>query len=268
MNGPNGAASWDAFNADPNLHEAYLRLYRNDPSIYDHIANAINVNAFKAWDPPATAETSKLYDYLNGIKDTARAQFTNMNLMPYYGGMPVSQLNGLIEAQDRIRKNDAAEAAKHTALQSSLDAVSDISKAARSDPQSPLYRIMPESPLLTDQRVWTGFVSKFAQALDDWQQNNNGKIPGDVQKREIAQGILFPKGAPGQPLQPAQAGSGESRDNSDPFSLWVANQLQAHGKKVSDETISAAKNAMIAQNPNIEREYSRINIVPVQKAGE
>ena len=253
-------------------------FHKNDPSIYDHIANAINVNAFKAWDPPATAETNQLYDYLNGMKDTARAQFTNMNLMPYYGGMPIAQLSALIEAQDRIRKNDAAEAARHTALQSSLDAVSDISKAAQSDPNSPLYRIMPESPLFTDQRAWTGFVSKFAQALDDWQQNNNGKTPTDVQKREIAQGILFPKGAPGQPAlappasgksaQPLQTLPGDYTDNSDPFSLWVANQLQAHGKKVSDETISAAKKAMIAQNPNIESEYSRINIVPVQKAGE
>jgi hypothetical protein len=278
LNGPNGVASWNDFNADPNRYEAYLRLYKNDPAIYDHITNAININAFKAWDPPATAKTNQLYDNLNGLKDTDRAQFTNMNLMPYYGGMPLAQLSCLIEAQDRIRKNNAAEAAKHTALQSSLDAVSDISKAAQSDPQSPLYRIMPESPLLTDRRAWTGFVSKFAQALDDWQQNNNGKTPTDMQKREIAQGILFPKGTPGQPaltppvseksVQPLQTLPGDYTDNRDPFGLWVAKHLQAHGRLVSDETISAAKNAMIAQNPNIEREYSRINIVPVQKAGE
>ncbi|MGA2404010.1 MAG: hypothetical protein ABSG91_20265, partial [Syntrophobacteraceae bacterium] len=267
LNGPNGVASWNDFNADPSRYEAYLRLYKNDPAIYDHITNAINVNAFKAWDPPATAKTNQLYDNLNGMKDTARAQFTNLNLMPYYGGMPLAQLNSLIDAQDKIRKNDPTEAAKHTALQSSLVAVKDITKMAQSDPDSQLYRIMPESPLFTDQRVWNGFVSKFGQALDDWQQNNNSKIPTDMQKREIAQGILFPNGAPNQSAT-APASPGDYTDNRDPFGLWVAQHLQAHGRLVSDETISAAKNAMIAQNPNIEREYSRINIVPVRKAGE
>src|SRR5208283_5216982 len=52
---------------------------------------------------------------------------------------------------------------------------------------------MPESTSLPDQQRWNGFVSKFGQALDDWRQNNNGKIPTDTQKREIAQGILFPQ---------------------------------------------------------------------------
>jgi hypothetical protein len=278
LNGPNGAASWNDFNADPNRYEAYLRLYKNDPSIYHNITNAINVNAFKAWDPPATAQTNQLYDKLNGMKDTDRAQFTNMNLLPYYGGMPLAQLNSLIDAQDRIRKNAPTEAAKHTALQSSLFAVRDITKMAQSDPNSPLYRIIPESPLLADQRAWTGFVSKFAQSLDDWQQNNSGKIPTDMQKREIAQGILFPNGAANQPViappasgksaQPLQTASGDYPENSDPFGLWVARQLQAHGRVVADETISSVKKAMIAQNPNIEKEYPRTNMVPVQKAGE
>jgi len=54
------------------------------------------------------------------------------------------------------------------------------------------------SPFPPEQQKWNGFVSKFGQALDDWQQNNNGKIPTDMQKRKIAQGILFPNGIPGQ----------------------------------------------------------------------
>ena len=134
------------------------------------------------------------------------------------------------------------------------------------------------SPFPPEQQKWNGFVSKFGQALDDWQQNNNNKIPTDMQKREIAQGILFPNGTPKQPAiappasgksaQPLQTAPGDNPENSDPFGLWVARQLQAHGRLVSDDTISAAKKAMIAQNPNIEREYSRTNIVPAQKAGE
>jgi hypothetical protein len=196
-----------------------------------------------------------------------------MNLMRYYGEMPVAQLNSLIDAQDRIRKNDPTEAAKHTALLTSLVAVKGITQMAQSDPNSTLYRIMPESPLLADQRPWTGFVSKFAQALDEWQQNNSGKIPTDMQKREIAQGILFPNGPPKQsatapPASGKSASPGAYPENSDPFGLWVARQLQARGRVVSDETISAAKKAMIAQNPNIVKEYPQTNIVSVQKAGD
>jgi hypothetical protein len=54
------------------------------------------------------------------------------------------------------------------------------------------------SPFVPEQQKWNEFVGKFGQALDDWQQNNSGKIPTDMQKREIAQGILFPNGMPGQ----------------------------------------------------------------------
>jgi len=107
---------------------------------HDHITNAINANAFKAWDPPATAQTNQLCDTLNGLKDTDRAQFTNMNLMSYYGGMPVGQLNRLMDAQDRIRKNDATEAAKHTSLQSSISAVNDLTTLAAASVESPFYK--------------------------------------------------------------------------------------------------------------------------------
>jgi hypothetical protein len=99
-----------------------------------------------------------------------------------------------------------------------------------------------------------------------------------MQKREIAQGILFPNGTSGQssPVQPTPWKPGQTLpitpadypENLDPFSFWVAQHLQANGRVVSDETISAAKKAMIAQNPNIEKEYSQTNLVPVQKAGE
>ena len=133
-------------------------------------------------------------------------------------------------------------------------------------------------PFVPAQQKWNEFVGKFGQALEDWRQNNNNKIPTDIQKREIARGILFPNGTPnqpatappasGKPAQRLQTAPGDNPENSDPFSLWIARQLQAHGRVVSEETISAAKRAMIAKNPNIEKEYSLTNIVPVQKAGD
>jgi hypothetical protein len=212
------------------------------------------------------------------MQDTDREQFKNINLMSYYGGMPVAQLNGLMGAQDRIRKNDAPEAAKHTSLQSSISAVKDLTTLAAASAESPFYKMDHTSPFLPEQQKWNEFVSKYGQALDDWRQNNTGKIPTDMQKREIAQGILFPNGISGQssPVQPTPWKPGQTLpimpadypENLDPFGFWVAQHLQANGRVVSDETISAAKKAMIAQNPNVVREYPQTNIVPVQKAGE
>ncbi|MGA2936691.1 MAG: hypothetical protein ABSF52_06265 [Syntrophobacteraceae bacterium] len=208
---------------------------------------------------------------------TDRDRFSNLNLMQHYGGMPVAQLNGLMDAQDRIRKNDPPEAAKHTSLQSSVSAVKDLAGLAAASAESPFYEMDRTSPFPPEQQKWNGFVSKFGQALEDWRQNNGDRIPTDMQKREIAQGILFPNGAPGQQQTPQQATAKPTeaatptatethRPNGDPFSLWVAQQLEAHDKVVSDDTIAATKKALLAKNPNIEKEYQGITLVPAQKA--
>jgi hypothetical protein len=264
LNGPNAIKSEQDLLTNPRLMDAYNAVLKTDPSAYKVVNNAINTNAMAMWDPPATDKTNQLYDNLNGMKDTDREQFKDINLMSYYGGMPVAQLNSLIDAQDRIRKNDPTEAAKHTNLISSISAVKDLTIQAAASAESPFYKMDRTSPFLPEQQKWNGFVSKYGQALDDWQQNNSGKIPTDMQKREIARGILFPNGTPNQPAtapsapgksgQPLQAAPGDNPENSDPFGLWVAGQLQTHGRLVSDDTITAAKRAMIAQNPNIEKE--------------
>ena len=196
--GPTPVKSWREFVSDPRRLDAYNSIYRSDPSAYNVVDKAITTNAMSAWDPPATDETNQLYDNLNGMKDTDRNRFSNLNLMSYYGGMPVGQLNNLISSQDKIRNNDATEAAKHTSLQSSISAVNDLTSLAAASAESPFYKMDQTSPFPPEQQKWNGFVSKYGQALDDWQQNNSGKIPTNMQKREIAQEILFPNGMPGQ----------------------------------------------------------------------
>ena len=195
--GPTPVKSWREFVSDPRRLDAYNCIYRSDPSAYNVVDKAITTNAMSAWDPPATDETNQLYDNLNGMKDTDRNRFSNLNLMSYYGGMPVGQLNNLISSQDKIRNNDPTEAARHTSLQSSISAVNDLTSLAAASAESPFYKMDQTSPFPPEQQKWNGFVSKYGQALDDWQQNNSGKIPTDMQKREIAQEILFPQGAPG-----------------------------------------------------------------------
>ena len=205
LNGPNALKSEQDLVTNPRLVDAYNAILKTDPSAYRVVNNAINANALAVWDPPASAQTNQLYDTLNGMKDTDRPRFSDLNLMSYYGGMPVAQLNSLIDAQDRIRKNDAAEAVKHSNLISSISAVKDLVTQAVASAKSPFYKMDFNSPFLPEQQRWIGFVSKYGQALDDWQQNNNGKIPTDMQKREIAQGILFPNGMPGQQQASVQA---------------------------------------------------------------
>ena len=164
------------------------------------MAKAATANAWKAWDPPATEETNNLYNNLNGMKTTDRDGFANANLMSYYGAMPVAQLNSLMSYQAAIRKNDPTEAAKNTALQSSISAVKDLTNLAGASPESPFYKMDDASPSLPGQQQWNQFVSRFSQALDDWRENNNNKIPTGPQKREIAQGILFPQGNRSGPM--------------------------------------------------------------------
>ena len=199
LTGPNPVSFWPQFNSDPQRKAAFDALYKTDTSIHDKVDRAINVNAWKAWDPSATQGTNNLYNQLNGMSATDRDGFSKLNLMQYYGAMPVSQFNDLADTQKKIHTGDAGQAAKNIDLQASLSAVKDLAKMAYTDPNSPLYQVMPESTSLPDQQKWNGFVGKFGQALDDWRQNNNGKIPTDMQKREIARRILFPNSAPGSP---------------------------------------------------------------------
>ena len=247
LTGSNPVSSWPEFSSDPKRRDAFDALYKTDTSIYDKVDRAINVNAWKAWDPPATGETNNLYSQLNGMSSTDRDGFSKLNLMQYYGAMPVSQFNDLVDTQKKIQGNDAAQAAKNVDLQASLSAVKDLAKMAYGDPNSPLYQVTPDSPSLPDQQKWNGFVSKFGQALDDWRQNNNNKIPTDMQKREIAQGILFPKVAPGSPPPLAAAppaGISTLRDRD-------ASPAQASGSPEAD-----AINNQLPNNTNTSRNLS------------
>ncbi len=55
----------------------------------------------------------------------------------------------------------------------------------------------------------------------------------------------------------------------DPFSLWVAQQLDTHGIAVTDDTITEAKKRMIAANPDIEKEYQGVQLnIKTQKGSE
>ena len=196
--GPAPVKSWQEFMSDPERVDAYNRLFKTDLSIYDKVDKAITINALSAWDPPAEALTDQLYNQLHGMSATDRDNFSKLDLMQYYGGMPVSQFNGLRNIQQKIQDTDAAEAARQINMNASLAAIRDVTDLAAVWPESPYYKMDHASPLLSRQQKWNEFVGRFGQAMGDWSQNNGGKIPSIPQEREIAQQILFPQGVPAQ----------------------------------------------------------------------
>lgn len=215
--GPAPVKSWQEFLSDPGRVDAYHSLFKTDRSIYDKVDKAITINALSAWDPPAEASTDQLYNQLHGMSATDRDNFSKVDLMQYYGGMPVSQFNGLRNMQQKIQDKDAAEAARQINMNASLAAIRDVTGLAAVWPESPYYKMDHASPLLIEQQKWNEFVGRFGQAMGDRSQNNGGKTPSIPQEREIAQQILFPQGVPAQepPTYAGAAASSEISGHSD-----------------------------------------------------
>jgi hypothetical protein len=227
--GPAPVKSWQQFMSDPGRVDAYNSLFKTDRSICDRVDKAITINALSAWDPPAEASTDQLYNQLHGMSATDRDNFSKLDLMQYYGGMPVSQFNGLRNIQQKIHDRDASEAARQIDMSASLTAIRDVTELAAVSPQSPYYKMDHASPLLFEQQKWDEFVGRFGQAMGDWRQNNGGKILSIPQEREIAQQILFPQGVPAQGPQ-ASAWTGSS------------SEISGHG----DQTVSPSPSPSIS----------------------
>ena len=165
--GPTPVKSWQQFMSDPGRVDAYNSLFKTDRSICDRVDKAITINALSAWDPPAEASTDQLYNQLYGLSATDRDNFSKVDLMQYYGGMPVSQFNGLRNIQHKIQDKDAAEAARQTNMSASLAAIRDVTGLAAVWPQSPYYKMDHASPLLFEQQKWDEFVGRFGQEMED-----------------------------------------------------------------------------------------------------
>lgn len=115
-----------------------------------------------------------------------------MDLNPYYGGMPTTQYYDLVKTQQKIQDKDAAEAEKHIELTSAIATIKPLLKQARGTPDSPYFRMDTDSGFPAGQKLYNHFVGTFGNAIDTWQQNNQGKVPTDMDVRGIAQDILFP----------------------------------------------------------------------------
>jgi hypothetical protein len=246
ISGPNGAKSWQDAMRDPKWAQAYVDVSGRNPSVYDRVDKAIRANALGAWDPAPTAESNALHDELLGMQTTDRQRFANMDLMTYYGAMPVNQLNGLIADQAVIRKQDQAQAAKQVGMARVEKLMEPVLREAGD------LNMHPDSSWRNVSRVSFGpalqkynqFVGQLSTAIDAWRQNNSNKIPSDSDIIQIGRGILFP----GEQAKPSQFQAApkaaetaavqaqaepEHREDHDPFSLWIADKLREARKAVT-----------------------------------
>ena len=219
------------------------------------------------WDPPASTETNALCNQLKGMQSTDRQRFSNLDLMRLYGVMPASDLNDLMKDQQAIRNQDQAEAKKHIELKHAEDVVGPLLKEAA---DSTRFAARGGS----QHQEYNQFVGQLDRAITNWRQNNSGKIPSDSDIIQIGRSMLFPdestKPLPAQPTA-ATVGAGmpgaedrptgsEHVSTLDPFGLWVAQQLQAAGKVVSDDTIKAAGEKLSKMHPGIEKDFRNMKM--------
>lgn len=141
LTGPNPVMSWKDFMSDPARVDAYQALFKNDRSVYDQVDKAITTNALRAWDPPPTEQTQQLYKQLTGMSSSDREGFAQMDLNPYYGGMPATQYYDLVKTQQKIQDKDATEAEKHIELTTAIATMKPLLKQARVTPDSPYFRM-------------------------------------------------------------------------------------------------------------------------------
>ncbi len=228
LNGPNGAGSWPDFMADPKRAQAYADTFRRDPGIYDWVDKAVRVNALGLWNPAPTAETEQRFRSLQGLQTTDATAFKNMDLLPYYGSMPVDQWSELRDDQDKIRKNDAALTAKNVNLIHAETIVAPLFKQASLDPNSIFYRVGKDAFTAQGIAPYNAFVGQFGQAIENWQQNNGNKIPSDPDIIQIGRGILFPdQRAQPKPAEAAENPAGKKTAATVPHDMKPSETLTA-----------------------------------------
>ena len=208
LNGPNGVKSWADFQADPKRAQAYASIYAKDPSVWDRVDKAISMNALDMWNPPVSAGTTAVYNELKGMQFTDRQGFADMDLNRYYGALPASRFQELQRDQIAIRKDDAAVTQKHVNLEHAIKVLASTFNEAKALPGSEYSGADPNSAFPGAARKYNLYLGNLTQAIDNWRQNNNGKVPGDFDLLKIGREMLMP----GQTEQ-AQA---SSRDQSKP----------------------------------------------------
>ncbi|MDR3567001.1 MAG: transglycosylase SLT domain-containing protein [Syntrophobacteraceae bacterium] len=212
--GPSGAKSWQQFLSDPGRAQSYANAHETDPQIYNTVNKAITANALGAWDPPASQKTNDLRDELKGMQATDATRFSGLDLNTVYGDMPMRDWTDLLQTQTAIRNHDDLAAARNGELVHALEVAKPYLLEAAQAPDSPYHGADPDPESSEATAVYNLYAGRFGRALDDWRQNNGGKVPSDADLRQIARGFLFSEDARKPMVEaravPAPQGGGSS----------------------------------------------------------
>jgi len=265
LHGPDRPRVWDDVNKDPQFMAAYARLFAKDPTTWTQVDTSLRRNASDVWSPAPSPETEDLYRRLKGMQITDRGGFENTNLNLYYGRMPISQFNQLVDEQNRLRAHERTMEEKNISDQ----------RVARA-----VERVLNEAPFAESRRFTASkephgeTAAKYYRLIGDvalqvgaWRQNNNERIPDDRTIEQIARAIILQgqtaragaQQAPDRRGETGIANAGEAlaerSANRDTLSLWIADLLQRSGKAVTDDSISAVQDALMAQDPRWEKDF-------------
>ena len=303
LNDPRGPISFNDFMKNPDAVTAYGRLLVKNPGYFQTVTNALADNAMRTVNAPATPESEELFTSLHGMQATDRARFEALDLThEARGQMPLSQYRQLQNEQDALKKHESTMDEKNIADQKIVRLTDRIIKEAPAG--HPLHNVQSQYLLPDQAKQYNQLISNVAQQVDIWRKNNANKIPDDQIINGIIRGVVFPNQQPGSQQAQAKPESAQAVDvpeatlaeavpqnmkagetliasngvayqkgkdglwRGNPFDLWVASQLEAAGKLVSEDTIMAAKQIIKAKNPNIEKEYQASPLVSAQKGAQ
>lgn len=183
---PNGPKDLATFLSDPQRLEAYTSLYKSNPGKIVALQHAIDVKAKREENPPATYESNGLWYSLLGKAKVTPDEFVGLNMMDYYGKMPLAQWHQLVGVQQAINKHDVNEASKQVDIQKALHTL-------RTELGPAGYTLTPKTD--KDKVKLEQFTGRLGEALDAWRQNNKGKRPGPedivgIGRQLLAQGAI------------------------------------------------------------------------------
>jgi hypothetical protein len=270
LTGPQAFESKDQFLADPATKAAYDAIYERDHSLADKVDKIFTDKNLGLWDPSPTPESDSLAGSLRGYAREDEEHFAAMDLHPYLGAMPKKEWDQLSALQTRIQDGDAAERQKsiriNKVLANSQDLIGRVGNSLYKD-QTP-FAGANKAGSNQQQLKWFRFRDAIEQNLIDFVANN-GRAPSYTEQRQIVTQVAFPNGLvepqartkPGVPGAPAAQPTAQPAENAQPqidFSNFkpenqdaqsqaIARELQANGKIVDDDTITAVKALLAAK---------------------
>jgi hypothetical protein len=177
---PKGAPDLNTFLQNPTNAEVYNRLLDSNPSAIYALNNQFKDKS-RGEPTPRTPQTEARYDELYHEAVYDPDTFTQRNLAVEKGNVPDDGLTKLINLKDAIIARDASQEGKTMRLKSALDIAQSQAVTAG------IYDLSKSEQ--KQSKSYQAYVTKFAGALDQFQQDNN-RPPKPPEVRQMATDLL------------------------------------------------------------------------------